>query len=235
MIHKSAIILKIYSYMRNHVVSIKIIREHLENAGIFVSNRSLLRYMDELTDHVSVLGEEIEVYRGEKNKKIWKLYYKNTSEDFLTTYEVNSMYLLNNFIPIAVHQPRKESLDKIQQILYKNFSRSKLQVNIEENLGAYYKTNFHENKYASKDDASIESLINAIVAKKQISIVERQYDLTNIPKKYSLINSPLNPLQVVYHRGGLYICFYSVKDEKIFALGIEELRSGYANKNYSLS
>lgn len=209
--------------MRNHIVSVKILKEYLEKDDVFVSNRSLLRYMDVLVDHVSVLGEDIEVYRGENNKKVWKLVYKKSSENYLSTYEVNTMHLFNNFIPVAVQQPRKESVEKIQGILYKNFSRSKLEVSIEDHLSAYYKTNFHENKYSKNDDRSIELIINAVIAKKQITIKKRQYDLTNIPKKYTLINTPLDPLKIVYHRGGLYVCLYSEGYDKLFVLGLEEL------------
>jgi len=209
--------------MRNHVVSIKILQEYLEKDNIIVSGRSLLRYMEVLVDHVSILGEEIEISRGEKNKKIWKLFYKKSSKDHLSTYEVNSMHLLNNFIPIAVYQPRKESIDKMQNILHNHFSKSKLEENIEENLGAYYNTNFHNNKYTNHDDVALESLINTIVAKKQITISKLQYDLTCIPKKYTLIDTPLNPLKIVYHHGGIYICVYSEGYDKLFILGVEEL------------
>ena len=77
---KTEIILKIYYRLHMRPVTVKSIKKWLEGSGVECSERSVYRCLDDLTQYISVLGEEIEVLRSDTNQKIWKLKHSKASE-----------------------------------------------------------------------------------------------------------------------------------------------------------
>ncbi|MBC8464628.1 MAG: WYL domain-containing protein [Bacteroidetes bacterium] len=218
---KTKIILKIYNRLHLRAVTVRSVKEWLDGEGILCSERSIYRYLDELTDQVSISGEEIEVSTGDNNQKIWKLVH-STSTQQLTPFDVNSLYLFYNFIPAAIQHPRKTSMEKIERVLHEQFSKDKLEANINSTQAHFYNTNFHESQYTTEEHEVLETLIVAIEHGKQVLVQQTRFDNTGLPEATDF-SVPLDPVKVLFHRGTLHICFYSEKQKDLIILAIEQL------------
>lgn len=203
-------------------LTVRSLKEWLEKDNIFCSERSLYRYLDELTNFVSILGEEIEIERGTNNQKRWILRHTSASKK-LNPSDISGLYLFYNFIPSSIQQPQKRVMEKIEKVLHEQFSKNNLGININATQTHFYNTNFHETKYSSAEHETLEPILVAIENRKQILVKTIRFDNTGLPKNIDF-SKPINPVKVLFHRGTLHICFYSETIDDIIILALEQLQ-----------
>lgn len=109
-----------------------------------MSDRQLYRDLEQIKSIALTDGEVVKDYINEKNKKTWKLEYKENSEK-ISAFDINSFFLLKNFAPYAVLEERKASIEKFEKIIYKSFSQNNYQQYIQANELFMRKTNYNEN------------------------------------------------------------------------------------------
>lgn len=191
---KTAIILKIYNRLRMRPLTVLSLKEWLEKDNIFCSERSLYRYLDELTTFVSILGEEIEIERGANNQKSWILRHSSASKQ-LNPADISALYLFYNFIPSSIKQLQKRAMEKIEKVLHEQFSKNKLGININATQSHFYNTNFHETMYSSAEHETLEPILKAIENSKQILVNAIKFDNTGLPKNIDF-SKPINPVVI---------------------------------------
>jgi predicted DNA-binding transcriptional regulator YafY len=219
---KTEIILKIYNRLHMRPLTVRSLKEWLEKDNIFCSERSLYRYLDELTTFVSILGEEIEIERGTNNQKKWILRHSSASKQ-LTPSDISDLYLFYNFIPSSIKQPLKLAMEKIEKVLHEQTSKNNLEFNTNATQSHFYNTNFHETIYNNAEYEFLAPILKAIENRKQILVKGIKFDNTGLPNNIDF-SKPLNPVKILFHRGTLHICFYSEPKEELIILALEQLQ-----------
>ena len=197
-------IIRIYNRLRRGPVTIEIISKWARQAGIEVSDRQLYRDLEQLKKITLSEGESVIEYVNEKNKKTWKLEYNQKSEK-LSSYDINSFFLLKNFAPYAVLEERKSSIEKFEKIIYRNSSKNNFQQYIQANELFLRKTNFNENMYGHEEHKKIEDLIWALHNKRKIIIERDLINTANIPLSKDSFPLPMYPMELVFHRGRIHL------------------------------
>jgi hypothetical protein len=201
-------LMRIYNRLRRGPVTIEIISKWAKQADISVSDRQLYRDLEQLKSMAFTDGEIVKEYINEKNKKTWKLEYKEDSEK-LSTFDINSFFLLKNFAPFAVLEERKASIEKFEKIIYKNFSHNNFQQYIQANELFLRKTNYKENMYGSEEHQKIEDLIWCLHNKKVIVIEKDLINTANIDVSRDSFPLQMFPMELVFHRGRIHISGFS--------------------------
>jgi hypothetical protein len=192
----------IYNRLRRGPVTIDILIKWATKAGIEVSSRQLYRDLDQLKNIQIAEGENIIEYTDEKNKKTWKLEFDEDAGK-LTTYDINSFFLLKNFAPYAVLEERKASLEKIEKIIYKGFSKNSYQKYVEANEQFLRTTNFHDNKYATAEHKQIEDLIWALQNNRCLIIEADAINVANTKFGKNYFPIKMYPLELIFIEGVL--------------------------------
>jgi predicted DNA-binding transcriptional regulator YafY len=201
-------LIRIYNRLRRGPVTIEIISKWSKQAGINVSDRQLYRDLEQLKNTRLVDGENVIEYLNEKNKKTWKLEYKETSEK-LSSYDINSFFLLKNFAPYAVLEERKPSIEKFEKIIYKNFSRNNFQQYIQANELYLRKTNYNENLYGQQEHQQIEDLIWALHNNRVIKIESDVIDAGNFNGLIKAFPLDMYPMELLFHWGRIRVSGFS--------------------------
>ena len=89
---KASRLLRIYSRLRRSPVTIEIIKEWVKKSEIEISERQLYRDLKEIESSISLEGERVIVYEGEKNRKTWKIEFSE-SKEAATVFDINTFYL----------------------------------------------------------------------------------------------------------------------------------------------
>jgi hypothetical protein len=196
-------LIRIYNRLRRGPVTIEIISKWARSANIKVSDRQLYRDLNALLHLQIAKGENVVEFSDEKNKKTWKLEYDATEP--ITQYDINSFFLFKNFVPASIQQHRKESLEKFEQILYKNFSKNKYQQLVEANELYLRKTNYWDILYGEKEHKYLEDLIWALQNKRAIKMLAIEVNSSNI--NFDKYPFPLKflPVEMLFHFGQVYI------------------------------
>jgi hypothetical protein len=197
-------LIRIYNRLRRGPVTIEIITKWAAKAGIEVSSRQLYRDLNQLKNLQIAEGENVVEYTDEKNKKTWKLEYEENAGK-LTTYDINSFFLLKNFAPYAVLDERKSSFEKIEKIIYKGFSKNSYQKYVEANELFLRATNFSDNKYGAAEHKQIEDLIWALHNSRCIIIEADAINVSNTKFRESAFPIKMYPLELIFHRGRIVI------------------------------
>ena len=211
-------LIRLYNRLRRGPVTIEIISKWAKQAGMPVSDRQLYRDMNQLKSFAFTEGENVIEYTDEKNRKTWKLEFKEVSEK-LSAYDINSFFLLKNLAPYAVIEQRKSSIEKFEKIIYKNASANKFQQYIQANELYLRKTNYNDNKYGELEHQQIEDLIWALHNNKSITVEQDNINPANNNLRPDEFPLHIYPLELVFHRGRLHIA--GLKKNKgivIFAL-----------------
>lgn len=201
-------LIRIYNRLRRGPVTIEIISKWAKHAGICVSERQLYRDLEQIKSIALTEGEIVNDYINEKNKKTWKLEFKEKSEK-LSAFDINSFFLLKNFAPSAVIEERKASIEKFEEIIYKFFSHNNFQEYIEANELFYRKTNYYENLYHLKEHEKIEDIIWCLHNKRVIVIEEDLINCANIDVSMDLFPLQMFPMELVFHRGRIHLSGFS--------------------------
>ncbi|PCJ80463.1 MAG: hypothetical protein COA49_08305 [Bacteroidetes bacterium] len=218
---KTELILKIYNRLHMRPVTIKSLKAWLERNSIECSERSLYRYLNDLTRNVSQLGEEIEVTYGDNNQKTWKLIHFKIGER-LEESDINSLYMFFCFAPEALTRSRISSFEKLEKIFHSQISKNNLTSNINSTQSHIHNTNFQQCEYEYHSHELLDKFISIIENKNQILITNFQYDITSISAS-EVINTPLNPVKIIFHRGTIHICFCKDVNSKLFVLALEQI------------
>ncbi len=197
-------LIRIYNRLRRGPVTIEIISKWVNDAGINVSKRQLYRDLDNLKDLKFAEGENVVEFIGEKNRKTWKLEY-DASVDAINQYDINSFFLFKNFVPGSIQQHRQKSLEKFEQILYKNFSNNKYQQQAEANDLYLRKTNYWNIIYSETEHKHLDDLLWALQNKRAIQITANQVNSSNI--NFDKYPFPLQfwPVEMLFHHGQVYV------------------------------
>ena len=202
--NKTERIIRIYNRLRRGPVTIVILSKWAKQAGIDISQRQLYRDINSLQHLQFSKGENVIEFTDEKNRKTWKLEYDDDQHK-LSQYDLNSFFLLKNFVPTCIQEKRRDSIEKFETILYKNFSNNGYQKQIEANELYLRKTNFYDNFYNIAEQQQIEILIWSLQNKRKLLIQHIEVNPSNVRLHQSQIPIVLLPLELLFHRGRIHI------------------------------
>ena len=225
-------LMRLYNRLKRGPVTIEIIAKWAKGAGIEVSERQLYRDLEQLKQLKINDGEGIVEFVDEKNKKTWKLEFKEASYK-ITTYDINSFYLLKNFAPAAILNERKDSIEKFETVLFKSLSNNKFQQYIQANELYLQKSNYNENMYGLIEHQQMEDLIWALHNSKKI-IVEKDFiNTSNINVAENDFPITIAPIELIFTRGRVCIGGIS-NDGKVFFFTIDkQLQFKLTNEKFS--
>jgi predicted DNA-binding transcriptional regulator YafY len=197
-------LMRLYNRLKRGPVTIEIISQWAKNAGMDVSERQLYRDLNQLKTLNINDGEKVIEFADEKNRKTWKLEFKDSVEK-ISAYDINSFYLLKNFAPYSILEERKLSIEKFEKIIFKDLSKSNFQQYIQANELYLRKSNYNENLYGQVEHKQMDDLIWALHNNKAI-IIEQEV-LNTAALKISAKDFPLKmfPMELVFHRGRVHI------------------------------
>lgn len=211
-------LMRLYNRLKRGPVTIDIISKWAANAGMVISDRQLYRDLNQLKLLNINDTETVTEYADEKNRKTWKLEYKE-SADKITAYDINSFYLLKNFAPYSILEERKLSIEKFEKIIFKNLSKNNFQLYIQANELYLRKTNYNENMYGQAEHAQMEDLIWALHNNKAIIIEKEVINTANLKIAEKDFPVTMRPMELVFHRGRVHISGFDKKNQfLIFAI-----------------
>lgn len=225
-------LMRLFNRLKRGPVTIEIIKQWAKNAGIDVSERQLYRDLNELKTLSINDAEKVIEFADEKNRKTWKLEFKESVEK-ISAYDINSFYLLKNFAPYSILEERRHSIEKFEKIIFKDLSKNNFQQYIQANELYLRKTNYNENMYGQVEHKKMEDLIWALHNNKAIII---EHDILNTADlKITTDDFPLKifPMELVFHRGRVHISgITKAKQFLIFAIDIQ-LQFALTNESYN--
>lgn len=222
MSQKTERLLRIYSLLKRGPVSIELLEHWAEKNDIKISTRTFYRDLEDLENSILVDGEELVVSSLEKNKKVWKIEYKNSSSG-LNDFDINSYILFKNFLPLPVVSARKSSLDKIVDLFYSTNSKSKFENFVE--LGAHQITATHFYEVAQMEDykQTLDDCLWSIQYQREMNLIKIEFDYTSIPK-HMTYPTRLLPIQLFYHRGVVHVAGFLKGEQELVILALEQFK-----------
>ncbi|MGV3529906.1 MAG: helix-turn-helix transcriptional regulator [Flavisolibacter sp.] len=230
-------IIRLYNRLRRGPVTIAIISEWAKNAGINVSERQLYRDLTSLQQLKIAEGENVVEYVDEKNKKTWKLEYDSSSER-VSQFDINSFFLFKNFIPDSIQRQRKHSLEKFEEILYRNFSNNNYQQQVEAAELYLRKTNWWDISYGEVEHKILEDILWALQNKRMVTVLADDINTSKIDLVQFPFPAKLLPIELIFHEGRLYLGGLDYNTEKLLiysvtdALKIELSNESFSRKKY---
>lgn len=220
-IKKTEIVLKLYARLKQSPCTISILEDWKRKNGYTFSNRSLYRYMDELSSSLVVRGEEIEVIAGEHNKKTWKLVYKESGTNFSLS-DIHTFYLTKVFIPNDILKQRGKSFEKLEAYIYKAGSKDKFEFASDAFNLKLKNSNFYEARYTKAQQQTIDQLIWAIQNKRKLHVESLSNHVDTV---FNNINAGdiICPLSLQNHRGVLHLCAYNETIKKVVIIAFDTL------------
>ena len=222
MYRKSTRLLKIYSLLKRGPVTIETIKQWARKNNIDISERTFYRDLNDLENSLVLNDEKLVVKVGEKNKKIWKIEYNDSSE-LLNEYDINSYLLFKSFLPLPVVLSRKQSLEKIEDLFYTTHSKSKFENLVTVAGTQIVSSHFFEGAKVISYESILDDAIWSIQNKREIRIFETSYDYTSISPS---VQYPLQflPLQLLYHRGVVHLAGLLKNQNKLLVLALDQFR-----------
>ena len=219
---KSQRLLKIYALLKRQPVTVDLLRTWAKKNNIQISERTFYRDLDVLENSVLAEGEELVVTVGEKNKKTWKIEFRGN--DKLTEYDINSYLLFTKFLPLPLVESRVESLDRIKEIFYTTYSKSRFEVFAAYADSQLISTQFGEFHGDDRYAKLVEDVLWAIRNHRVLHQVEAHYDITAIS---SSVTFPLHllPIKLIYHRGMVHIGGYEKESGRLLILALSQITS----------
>lgn len=228
---------RIYNRLRTGPVTIPIISKWAKSANLKVSERQLYRDLNDLQFWHMADGERVVEIAGEKNKKTWKLEYVESSER-ITEFDINSFFLFKNFVPDSIQLHRKGSMEKFEQILYKNFSNNKYQKQVEAAELYLRKSNCQDSNYGEIEHNIFEQMLWALQNGREIIVLADEINATNIDFSKYPLPVRLLPFEMIFHRGRVYISGLHLDTGKLLiynvtdSLKIELTNDAFSRKKY---
>ena len=213
--------MRIYDRLKQSPVSLDILYDWSVKAGMNVSRRTLYRYLNNLATTVDFRGEKLLVTNNEFNKKVWKIEYDESSGK-LNQFDINSYYILRNFIPNSLGGPRLGSLKKLDEFIYSSSSKSDFVGNVDANNLAFIRTNYFDANYSEAHHNILEEIIAAIQHHRKICVEEYNWDIKMLPEGFKTGMLVL-PIKLLFHFGLLYTCVYVEQLKKITLLPLSDI------------
>lgn len=213
--------LQIYDRLRQSPVTLDVLYDWVKQSGIDVSRRTLYRYLDGLETGIKFQGEKLVVYTNEFNKKVWKIEF-DESAVLLNQFDINSYYILRNFVPHSLSGPRKDSIKKLDELIYGLSSKSLFQSNVDVNNLAFTRTKYIDANYTRAEHEMLEEMIWAIQHHRKIKVEEFNWDMHFLPAGFDTGMMAL-PLKLLFHFGMMYLCVYMEEIDKVCVLPVANI------------
>lgn len=181
---KSERLLQIYSRLKQSPVTIEIIRNWAAKSGIAISERTFYRDLAELEKNILPKGETITTTIGEKNKKTWKIEYDH-GETRLDHFDINSYLLFKNFLALPVVNARQKSLEKIENLFYQTYSKSRFEELTTIAASQIRNSHFYEVEDSTRYEKLLDDCIWCIQNRRELEILRVGYDHTSLPASRS--------------------------------------------------
>lgn len=220
---KSERLLKIYGLLKRGPISVEILKHWAEKNNIKISERTFYRDLIDLENALMLPDEKLIVSVGEKNKKVWKIEYQSKAES-LDDFDINSYLLFKNFLPFPVVSARKSSLNKILNLFYGTYSKSKFENFVELADRQIAGTHFYEASDIQNYNKILEDSLWSIQNKREMLLKKINYDYTSIAShvKFPMV---FLPLQLLYHRGVVHVCGFIKNEKELVILALEQFKS----------
>ncbi len=234
---KFQILFSLYRRLQRGSCTIEILRQWRRLNGYTFSDRTLYRYLAELSNALDVSEETLELYSGEKNKQYWKL-VRYRLQDTVTLFDINSFYLFKHFMPPGVFAYRTPSFEKLEKIIYGQFANSKFERVSEAGELCYMHTDFGGIMYTEHGHLQIEEITWAIENSREI-VEEPQVLSTRNGDATELVKGDrLCPLKLAFHAGQIHLIVWNTRLKKIAVMPISNssrfslTNQSFNRKNY---
>ncbi len=224
--------IRIYNRLRRGPVTIEMISQWAESAGIKVSSRQLYRDLNELQTLQIAEGENVVEFTDEKNRKTWKLEYAEASEK-LTHFDINSFYLLKNFAPEGIIKQRTSSIEKFEKIFYKALSKNKYEQYAQAHELYFKRTNYFSHIYGEIEHQQMEEYIWALHNKRSLLIVSIGINPANVHLPPDPFPLTVYPMYLVLHYGRLYISGLTTQGKLVNFAVDKDTRFQLTNKTFN--
>ncbi len=208
-------LIRIYNRLKRGPLTIEVTVKWAKGAGINVSERQLYRDLNSLQHLHIAPGENVVEFCDEKNKKTWKLEYDGRSEN-VTQFDINSFFLFKNFVPASIQQHRKDSLEKFEQILYKNFSNNRYEKGADAAELYLRRTNYLDIIYGETEHQQLEELIWALQNKRVLVITANEVNSSDAAFDKNAFPVTFWPFEMWFHFGRVYIAGLEAASKELF-------------------
>lgn len=220
------ILIKIYFLLKEKPYTVEELHQKLVALEIQLSKRSIYRYLEKLESSLNHENDTLEVETEDNNKKTYLIIHHQKELDLSIGEWIN--FLNNNYIfqsNYSFNETDKIVNAKILDLIKsKSPLKSQILSLLNSNSGFYEPTKFGEIKLNSQLKKLLYKFIYyfsnncyVTVNKYSKSVIAQ----SNIP----IINSPLIPLRIWYHRGNYSFSFYSIEESKVYTLEIDMIES----------
>lgn len=220
---KAGRLLMMYNRLKHSAVTIEIIQRWAKNAGISISQRQLYRDMD-LINGLLQKNEVLKVSQSEKNRKTWKIEFAESSEEKVSDNFINSFYLLRNFCPLNIQSLRKDDIDKIEALFYRKNSKSRFEHNTNVHQLEITSSQFGEKPNLPAFNDLLNKCIWAVQNQRKILLKKLEYELTALEEAFYARDHILLPMQILYHRGGIYLAAIEEKQRRLIVLALVQMK-----------
>ena len=224
--------IRIYNRLRRGPVTIEMISQWAESAGIKVSTRQLYRDLNDLGKLQIAEGENVVEFADEKNRKTWKLEYAEASEK-LTHFDINSFYLLKHFAPEGIIRQRTSSIEKFEKIFYKTLSQNKYQQYAQAHELYFKRTNYFGHIYGEIEHQQLEEYIWALHNKRTLEIESIGINPANIHLPPNPFPLTVYPMYLVLHYGRLYISGFTTQGKLVNFAVDKDTQFHLTNKTFN--
>jgi len=236
MFDKLNVLTRIIEKVKRFPVTFEGMLEWVRYENIEISERTLYRYLKEI-ETLRLNDGHIITLNGDFNKKTWKFEYDN-SDNELKEDDIMSLWLLKGLFPKSFAQHRKTSINKIEEIVYKNHSKSKFEYHLQPlSENEVTASSFGEYAYTAEEQENINQIIWAIIHRRKIKILHagsgNELSASSIGE--------IVPMQVTFHKGTAYLMCLSAGSQKLHAIditqfaAIEILNTPFDIKKYEAS
>lgn len=217
---KSERLLKIYARLKRSPATIEMLQEWACRNGIEISDRTLYRDMQHLENFMLLDGERLVVSKGEKNKKTWKIEFRGN--DRLTEFDINSYLLFTNFLPRSIAESRTASLDRIKEVYYQTYSKSRFQDFASYAIDQLKSTRFGEFQGNEHYAKTLEDMLWSMRNRRELDIRKVDLDITSLSRSV-LFPMKFLPVKLVYHRGVVHLGGFDKKSKKLILLALSQI------------
>lgn len=203
MLDKLSAITRIIEKIKRFPVTFESMRDWIRYENIEISDRTLYRYLEEIKNLPLNDGRIITI-DGDYNKKTWKFEFDRSAHEFGES-DIKSFLLLKNLAPAGLTNKRQNSIDKIEEVLFKAQSKSKFEYHMQSMPQTQIKTsNFNEYIYSEAEQQNLDTLIWAMQHSRKLKVMEIQKD-TRHPAPLPNLPIIMLPMQILYHNGSIYV------------------------------
>lgn len=220
------ILIKIYFLLKEKPYAVEDLHQKLVSLEIELSKRSIYRYLEKLEVALNYENEILEIETEENNKKSYLI--RQPKKEFILPNGEWINFLNNNYIfqsNFNFTETDKSVNNKILEVIKSKAPLKSQIVSLLNSTNNFYdSTNFGEIMLTNQHKKLVYKFLYYFSTNCSITIKKYSdsvVDQGNIP----LINSPLLPLKIWYHRGNYSFSFFSSEESKVYTLEIDMIES----------